>query len=252
MLHGSSKSKNLLYGIHPTIEAIKANKSIDRILLQKGIHGENFKELFSLIREQHIPFQYVPIEKLNRITRGNHQGVICWVASITYEDIYQIVPFLYEQGKTPFLLFLDQITDVRNVGAIARTAYCAGVDAIIVPEKNSARLNEDAVKTSAGALHKIPICRHEHPSEVLKYLKESGIALFACTEKAKESYINARFEGPLCLVVGSEGEGIAWEHLAMCDKQIAIPMLGDLDSLNVSVATGILLFEIVRQKRLSE
>ena len=248
MFSKQPKNKSLLYGIHPTMEAIHAGKSIERILLQKGVHGDNFKELFQLIREQNIPFQHVPQEKLNRLTKGNHQGVVCLVSPIIYESIYDIVPYLYEQGKSPFLLFLDQVTDVRNVGAIARTAYCAGVDAIILPSKNSARLNEDAVKTSAGALHKIPVCRHENPNEVLKYLKESGIQLIACREDAERKYYEESYDYPLCVLMGSEGEGIGEGHLSLCDKEVAIPMAGDLDSLNVSVATGIILFEILKNK----
>ncbi|MBO4402859.1 MAG: 23S rRNA (guanosine(2251)-2'-O)-methyltransferase RlmB [Bacteroidales bacterium] len=249
MLHKQPKSKDILYGIHPAMEAIRAHKSVERILLQKGIHGENFKGLFQLIRDENIPFQYVPQEKLNHFTRGNHQGVVCLISPIDYESIYDIVPFLYEQGKTPFLLFLDRITDVRNIGAIARTAYCAGVDAIVIPSKNSARLNEDAVKSSAGALHKIPVCRHDNPKEVLEYLKQSGIQLLACTEKAQRPYYAESYRDPLCILMGSEGEGIEPAHLALCDKQIAIPMVGDLESLNVSVATGIVLFEVLRQRQ---
>ena len=249
MLQKQPKSKSILYGIHPAMEAIRAHKSVERILLQRGVHGDNFKELFQLIKEEGIPFQYVPQEKLNHFTRGNHQGVVCLISPIDYESIYDIVPFLYEQGKTPFLLFLDRITDVRNIGAIARTAYCAGVDAIIIPSRNSARLNEDAVKSSAGALHKIPVCRHDNPKEVLEYLKQSGIQLLACTEKTHHPYYGENYMDPLCILMGSEGEGIEPVHLALCDKQISIPMVGNLDSLNVSVATGIVLFEVLRQRQ---
>lgn len=248
MSYQQPKSKSILYGIHPTIEAILAHKSIERILLQKGLRGENFKELLQLIKTENVPSQFVPQEKLNHFTRGNHQGVVCLMAPIEYESIYDIVPFLYDQGKSPFLLFLDQITDVRNMGAIARTAYCSGVDAIIIPSKNSARLNEDALKSSAGALHKIPVCRHDNTLEVLHYLKESGIRLLACTEKAEHAYYEEEYQYPLCLLMGSEGKGIEISHLALCDKKVSIPMVGDLDSLNVSVAAGIVLFEVLRQR----
>ncbi len=248
MLHKQPKSSSILYGIHPVMEALRAHENIDRILLQKGNKSEGFRELFQLIREEDIPFQHVPVEKLNRITKGNHQGVVCFISAIEYASIYDIVPLLYEQGKTPFLLYLDQVTDVRNLGAIARTAVCAGADAIIVPSKNSARINEDAVKSSSGALYKIPVCRHDNIREVLSYLKESGIELLACTEKAESSYYGQTYEGPLCVLMGSEGSGISPAHLALCDRSVRIPMSGDIESLNVSVATGIILFEI-RQGR---
>lgn len=243
------KSNLLVYGMHPTLEAIREHKNIDRILLQKGLQGESYKALFHLIREEGIPYQHVPLERLQRFTRKNHQGVVCLISPIEYESIYDIVPHLYENGKTPFLLYLDQVTDVRNLGAIARTAVCAGVDAIIIPAKNTARINEDALKASSGALHKIPVCRHDNIREVLHYLKECGIELIACTEKAQTPYHSQRYDNPLCVLMGSEGEGIAPAHLALCDRQVVIPMAGDIQSLNVSVATGILLFAILQQRQ---
>lgn len=242
------KNPNLIYGIRPVIEAINENKDIDKILLQKGAHSEMFRELFQLIRDRNIPFQYVPVERLNRFTGGNHQGVVCFMSSVEYQSIYDIIPTIYEKGEVPFLLFLDKITDVRNMGAIARSAECAGVQAIIVPTKNTAQLNEDAVKTSSGALHKIPICRHDSPREVLTYIKQSGISLIGCTEKAKKMFFEQEMTAPLCLVMGNEGEGISPEILSLCDVNVRIPMLGSVESLNVSVATGILLFEVVKQR----
>jgi len=245
----SFKNNNIIYGIRPVIEAINSDKDIDKIMLQKGAKGENFKELFHLVRQKNIPFQYVPIERLNRYTHGNHQGVVCFISSVTYQSIYDILPTLYEEGKTPFLLVLDRITDVRNIGAIARSAECAGVDAIIVPSKETAQLNEDAVKTSAGALHKIPVCRHDKLKEVLIYLKESGIELVACTEKAKSLFYETTYPNPICVLMGNEYEGISPEYLSLCDKEVKIPMLGTIESLNVSVATGIMLFEVVKNRR---
>jgi len=242
------KNNNLIYGIRPVIEAINNDKEIEKIMLQKGASGENFKELFHLIRYRNIPFQYVPSERLNRYTRGNHQGVVCFTSSITYQSIYDILPALYEAGKTPFLLALDRITDVRNMGAIARSAECAGVDAIIVPAKDTAQLNEDAVKTSAGSLHKIPICRHDKFNEILIYLKESGIELVACTEKANDLFYQHSYPNPVCVLIGNEYEGIAPQLLSLCDKKVRIPMQGSIESLNVSVATGIMLFEVVKNK----
>ncbi|MDR0367513.1 MAG: 23S rRNA (guanosine(2251)-2'-O)-methyltransferase RlmB, partial [Bacteroidales bacterium] len=243
-MQNNKKNNPIIYGIRPVIEAIDSQKDIDKIMLQKGMHGDNFKELFQIIRQHNIPFQYVPAERLNRYTRGNHQGVVCFMSSVTYQSIYDILPTLYEEGKMPFLLLLDKITDVRNVGAIARSAECAGVDAIIVPAKNSSQLNEDAVKTSAGALHKIPVCRHEKLHEVLVYLKESGIELVACTEKANHLFYNQSYPNPVCVLMGNEYDGISEQYLALCDREVKIPMVGSIESLNVSVATGIILFEI--------
>ncbi len=246
--HKRVKNPNLIYGIRPVMEVINENKDIDKILLQKGARGDMFRELFQLIRERNIPFQYVPIEGLNRFTGGNHQGVICFISSVVYQSVYDIIPMIYEDGKVPFLLYLDKITDVRNVGAIVRSAECAGVHAIIIPSTHSAQLNEDAVKTSSGALHKIPICRHDNPKEVLSYVKECGITLVGCTEKAKELFFEQNYTQPLCLVMGNEGVGISPEILSLCNTRVRIPMMGSLESLNVSVATGIMLFEVVKQR----
>ena len=247
-MQNNKKNNQIIYGIRPVIEAIESHKDIDKIMLQKGAKGDNIKDLFYLIRQHNIPFQYVPAERLNRYTRGNHQGVVCFMSSVTYQSIYDILPTLYEEGKTPFLLLLDKVTDVRNVGAIARSAECAGVDAIIVPAKNSSQLNEDAVKTSAGALHKIPVCRHEKLQEVLVYLKESGIELVGCTEKANDLFYNQKYPNPVCVLMGNEYDGISEQYLALCDKKVKIPMVGTIESLNVSVATGIILFEVLKNR----
>lgn len=240
--------ESMIYGMRPVLEAIESGKTIDKVMFQKGLSGPLFKDLFIKVREHKIPFQYVPVEKLNRLTRGNHQGVVAFMSAIEYNDIYAIVPFLFEQGKVPFLLILDKITDVRNIGAIARSAECAGVDAIILPLKGGAQLNEDAVKSSAGALHKVPICRHSNLVEVIDYLKESGIEVIGVTEKAEHTYYQRDFKKPVCLVMGNEYEGIAWDYLRKCDASVRIPMVGTIRSLNVSVATGILLFEVEKQR----
>jgi 23S rRNA (guanosine2251-2'-O)-methyltransferase len=244
----NSKNKNIIYGIRPVIEAINNDKEIEKVLLQKGAGGENFRELFHLIRQRNIFFQYVPAERLNRYTTGNHQGVVCFMSSVVYQSIYDILPFLYEAGKTPFLLALDKITDVRNIGAIARSAECAGVDAIILPSKGSSQLNEDAIKTSAGALHKIPVCRHDKFHDVLVYLKESGIELVACMEKANDMFYQHDYFNPVCILMGNEYDGISAQYLSLCDKKVRIPMVGSIDSLNVSVATGIMLFEVLKNR----
>ncbi|MFC2102010.1 23S rRNA (guanosine(2251)-2'-O)-methyltransferase RlmB [Bacteroidota bacterium] len=242
------KKENFIFGIHPVIEAIKSGKEMDRILLQKNLRGESFRELFNLIRELEIPFQFVPVEKLNRLSKQNHQGIIAYVSDITYQKIENILPLIYEQGRVPLILLLDGITDVRNMGAIARTAECAGVDAIVIPLKGSAMLNSEAVKTSAGALYKIPVCRTANAKEALVLMKESGLLVMAATEKGSRSYLSADFSSPLLLVMGSEGAGISEELLTLCDEHIMIPLAGEIESLNVSVASGVILFEIIRQR----
>ena len=238
----------ITYGMRPVMEAIESGKTIDKVLFQKGLQGELFKQLFYEVRQRKIPFQYVPQEKLNRLTRQNHQGVIAFLSAIEYCDIYNIVPTIFEEGRVPFLLMLDKITDVRNVGAIARSAECAGVDAIILPLNGGAQLNEDAVKSSAGALHKVPVCRHSNLVEVIQYLKDSGIEVIGVTEKANHAHYNKDFTGPVCLIMGNEYEGLAWDYLRHCNDTVNIPMVGTVRSLNVSVATGIALFEIVKQR----
>ena len=239
---------NTIYGIRPIMEAIESGKTIDKVLIQKGLKGELFRELFIMIRENKIPFQYVPIEKLNKFTRNNHQGVIAFISAIEYHDIYNIVPTIFEEGRTPFILILDKITDVRNIGAISRSAECAGVDAIVLPLKGGAQLNDDAVKSSCGAIHKIPICRHSNLIEVIHFLQDSGIEVVAVTEKAKHFYFEKDLKTPLALIMGNEYEGIAWDYQRECNDSVQIPMVGTIKSLNVSVATGILLFEVVKQR----
>lgn len=242
------QEESIIYGMRPVLEAMQSGKTIDKILLQKGLSGPLFKNLFIQVRERKIPFQYVPAERLNKYTRGNHQGVVAMMSAIEYDDIYEIVPWLFEQGKVPFLLILDKITDVRNIGAIARSAECAGVDAIILPLKGAAQLNEDAVKSSAGALHKVPVCRHSNLVEVIDYLQSSGIEVVGVTEKAENTYYEKDFTQPLCLIMGNEYEGIAWDYLRKCNASVRIPMVGTIRSLNVSVAAGILLFEVEKQR----
>lgn len=239
---------SLIYGIRPAIEAIRAGKEIERIVLQQKLRGEGFQELFTLIRELEIPIQYVPLERLNRITRKNHQGVITYLSEITFYRLEQLLPTLFESGKTPLLLILDHITDVRNFGALARTAECAGADALIIPEKGAAMVNADAIKTSAGALYKIPVIRSAGLRDTARYLKDSGLQLIAATEKAAGSYTTASYILPTALVMGSEGTGVSDELLKLCDQLVSIPVFGEISSLNVSVAAGILLYEIIRQR----
>ena len=240
--------ENTIYGFRPILEAIESGKTIDKVLIQKSLQGDLFKDLFIKVRHHKIPFQYVPVEKLNKITRGNHQGVIAFLSAIEYQSIFDIVPTIFETGRNPFIIILDKITDVRNIGAIARSAECAGVDAIVLPLKGGAQLNDDAVKSSCGALFKVPICRHSNLVEVINFLKESGIEIVGVYEKAKKMYFDKDLTAPVCIIMGNEYEGIAWDYLRECNDSIKIPMVGTIDSLNVSVATGVVLFEVVRQR----
>ena len=240
----------MIFGIRAIIEAIDAGKEIDKILIKKDLQGELARELFNYLKGSRIPLQRVPVERLNRITRKNHQGVIAYTTQISYQHIDDIIPTLFEEGRHPFLLLLDGLTDVRNFGAIARTAECAGVDSIIIGSKNSVSVNADAIKSSAGALHKIPVCREENLTGTIKYLKNCGIQIIAATEKGDTAYTDTNYTSPLCLILGAEDHGIPQEHLALCDSWAKIPILGTIGSLNVSVAAGVLIYEVVRQRGL--
>ncbi|HEU4718652.1 MAG TPA: 23S rRNA (guanosine(2251)-2'-O)-methyltransferase RlmB [Bacteroidia bacterium] len=240
----------LVYGIHAVSEAIRAGKEFDKLFIQDGLKGDLFSALKPLIREAGIFCQFVPVQKLNKITGGkNHQGVAGFLSQIGYHSIGQVVPSLFESGETPLVLILDRITDVRNFGAIARTAECAGAGAIVIPSRGAAQVNADAVKTSAGALHKIPVCREDNLKETIEYLKQSGFRIAACTEKASQPLYEADLTGPLAVIMGSEEDGISPEYLKRSDVRIQIPMRGTISSLNVSVAAGIVLFEVLRQRR---
>lgn len=238
----------MIFGIRAVIEAVQAGKEIDRLLVKKDLQGDLSRELFAAIKGLDIPVQRVPVEKLNRITRKNHQGVVAFTTQITYQHVEDLVPLLFEQGKDPFFVMLDGVTDVRNFGAIARTAECAGVDALIIPSHNSVSVNADAIKTSAGALHTIPVCRENQLSQTIKYLKNCGIRIAGATEKGDLSYTKGEYHGPICLIMGAEDKGIPQEHLALCDEWVKIPILGKIQSLNVSVAAGVLIYEIVKQR----
>lgn len=238
----------MIFGVRAVIEAVQAGKEIDKILVKKDIQSDLSKELFSAIKGKNINVQRVPVERINRITRKNHQGVVAFVSQITYQKIDDIVPFLYEQGKSPFIVLLDGITDIRNFGAIARTCECAGVDAIVIPSKNSVTVNADAVKTSAGALHTIPVCRENNISDAINFMKDSGIKIIAATEKGEVNYTESQCDGPVCIVMGAEDKGIPYDHLKLCDEWVRIPQFGTIGSLNVSVAAGVLMYEVVRQR----
>lgn len=238
----------MIFGVRSVIEAIQAGKEIDKILMRRDMTNELTRELFQAMQGREIPVQKVPIEKLNKITMKNHQGVIAFISPVAYQHIEDIIPGIYEEGRLPFIVVLDGVTDVRNFGAIARTCECAGVDAIVVPMKGGAALNADAVKTSAGALMTIPVCREQNLGNALKFIRSSGIKLLAASEKGEQNYTQPNLTEPICIVLGSEDEGIAPDHLRLCDEIVRIPLLGSIASLNVSVAAGVLIYEVLRQR----
>ena len=241
-------NSEMIFGVRAVIEAIQAGKEIDKILVKKDIQSDLSKELFAVLKGTLIPVQRVPVERINRVTRKNHQGVIAFISSVTYQKTEDLVPFLFEQGKNPLFVMLDGITDVRNFGAIARTCECAAVDAVIIPARNSVSVNADAMKTSAGALHTLPVCREHSLKETLQFLKNSGFHIVAATEKGDYDYTKADYTGPMCIIMGAEDKGVSYDNLALCDEWVKIPMLGTIESLNVSVAAGILIYEAVKQR----
>ncbi len=237
-----------IFGIRAVIEAIQSGKEIDKLLIKKDINGELINELFALIKERHLVVQRVPVEKINRITRKNHQGVVAFLSAVTYYNVEEVVPVLYEEGINPFLIVLDGITDVRNFGAIARTCDCAGVNAIVIPERNSVSVNADAIKTSAGALNYVPVCREKNLVNVVKFLKTSGYKVVGASEKSSVNYTKVDYTGPVALILGAEDKGISNDLLKLCDDFVSIPEFGNINSLNVSVAGGVMMYEVVRQR----
>ena len=240
------ESNAFIFGIRAVIEAVKAGQEIETIFIQRNLGGNLLLELKSVLHGTDIPTSLVPVEKLNRMTTKNHQGVVAVVSPIPFQKIEDIIPVIYEKGEVPLILILDSITDVRNMGAIARTAACAGVHAIVVPSKNSAQINADAIKTSAGALFSIPMCRHTNLHKVCLYLQESGLQVVACTEKTDDLIYHPDYTLPTAIVIGAEDEGISKEIMRVADHLAKIPMHGEISSLNVSVSAGIILYEAVR------
>ena len=240
----------MIFGIRAVIEAIEAGKEIDKVIIRRELQGDLSKELLGLLKTSNIPVQRVPSERLDRFTRKNHQGVIAFLSAITYEHIEDIVPFLYENGKDPFIVLLDGVTDVRNFGAIARTCEVAGVDAIVIPAKGSVTVNADAVKTSAGALLKIPVCKEQNLTTAIQFLKNSGIKVVAATERGAQNYTEADYKGPVAIVMGAEDTGVSNENLRIVDNLVKIPQFGTIGSLNVSVAAGVLIYEVIRQRHI--
>jgi len=243
-----AKNEQFIFGLHAIMEALQAGRELDKVLLRHGSSSDQLKRLLAELNKREVPIQRVPVEKLNRLTSKNHQGVIAWISPVSYSPITQLIPSVYEAGEDPMILILDGISDVRNFGAIARSAECAGAHALVIPVSGSAAINADAIKTSAGALHRIPVCRVRDLVSAAKFLRESGLRLIASTEKADTSLYHTDLTGPVGIIMGSEEKGISPPLLKVADHLAAIPMAGRIASLNVSVAAGIMLFEALRQR----
>jgi len=238
-------TEDLTFGIRSVIEAIKQGKTINKILLQKGLTGELIKELLVLVHKENIVVQKVPVQKLNHMVKKNHQGVIAMISPVAYHQIDWLVQQVYEKGEDPFILILDRVKDVRNFGAIARTAECFGVHAIVIPSKDSALITNDALKTSAGALFKIPVCKVTSLNAAVDFLKGCGLKIFSCTEKSDTLINKVESSGPKALIMGSEQDGVDSQLIKASDVNFKIPMTGSIASLNVSVACGIAIHKLI-------
>lgn len=238
-----------IFGIRAIIEAINSGKTIDKVFLQKGLKGELFSELETALRKNSINSSYVPVEKLNRLTRSNHQGAVAQISPIAFHDMETLVTSVIESGKTALFLLLDQLSDVRNFGAIIRTAECTGVDGIIIQKRGGAPVNGDTIKTSAGAVFKIPICKVDHIKDAVFFMQASDIKVIAATEKTDNTLYDVSFKEPCAIIMGSEDRGINPSTLKVVDAKAKLPLLGEIESLNVSVACGAFLYEAVRQRR---
>ncbi|QNE40548.1 23S rRNA (guanosine(2251)-2'-O)-methyltransferase RlmB [Hymenobacter sp. NBH84] len=246
----ADRSIEMLFGLRPILEALNAGRTLEKIFLLRTTKNSITQDISALAKAANIPVAMVPLEKLDGLTRKNHQGAVAFVSPIDYAPLDNIVARLFEEGKTPLLLILDRITDVRNFGSIARNAECMGAHAIVVPSRGAAQINGDALKTSAGALNLIPVCREPNLKDTIRFLHDSGIQVVGCTEKAEDSLETGAVDltGPVAILMGSEEDGISPEYLRLADHTIRIPMAGQISSLNVSVASGIMLFEVLRQR----
>ncbi len=241
-------SKDLICGIRPVIEALKAGRNVEKLLVRREAGGEGIKEIRKLAQDRQVPWQPVPVEKLDRLTRTEHQGVIAFLSQVEEQDLDEVIAMAFERGETPLIVALDQVTDVRNMGAIARSAECFGAHALLVPKTGTARLGSDAVKSSAGALLRKPVCRVPRLKDALLRAREHGLRVVALTEKGTTPLGQADLHGPLVLVVGAEDEGISDAVLRLADELVHIPMAGDIGSLNVSVAAGIGLHAVLARR----
>ena len=242
------KNQDIIFGSRPVLEAIKSGKTIEKIFIQKNLAKDVFDEIKKLLTNKRVNLSFVPKEKLNRITRKNHQGIICYVSPINYQPLTEIVHRCYETGKDPIILVLDRITDTRNFGAITRVAEATGVDAIVIPEKESALITSEAIKASAGALNYVSICKERNLKSVINQLKESGLKIISCTEKSDVEIYSVDFSSPVCIILGSEKDGISNNLLEISDVKAKIPMKGKIDSLNVSSSSSVILYELIRQR----
>lgn len=240
---------NIIFGRHPVLDAIAAGKTIDKVLLQTGTRGELEKEIRQLSKEHNFAVQFVPKERLSKFVGGNHQGILAFISEVPFYKVEDVVPGIFEKGETPLILILEGVTDVRNFGAIARSAEVCGAHAIVIPTKGSAQINADAVKTSAGALLKIPVCKEPSLTRTIEYLQQCGLQVIASDLRASKKIFELDFTVPLAIIVGSEDEGVNRAILKMADHTFIIPQKGETDSFNVSVATGIMLYEATRQRQ---
>ena len=242
------KNNDIVFGTRPVLEAINSGKTLEKLFIQKNLKKEILEKIKSKLSNKKINISYVPKEKLNRITKKNHQGIICYISPISYQPIEEIIQRVFEKGKDPFVIILDRITDTRNFGAISRVADASGVDAIIIPEKESAIITSDSIKTSAGAINYIPICKVKSLRSTANFLKESGLKLVSCTEKGDKKFYDADLTSPCCIILGSEKDGISNSLMDISDERLNIPMKGNVESLNVSSSASVILFEVVRQR----
>ena len=242
------KNNDIVFGTRPVLEAINSGKTLEKLFIQKNLKKEILEKIKSKLSNKKINISYVPKEKLNRITKKNHQGIICYISPISYQPIEEIIQRVFEKGKDPFVIILDRITDTRNFGAISRVADASGVDAIIIPEKESAIITSDSIKTSAGAINYIPICKVKSLRSTANFLKESGLKLVSCTEKGDKKFYDADLTSPCCIILGSENDGISNSLMDISDERLNIPMKGNVESLNVSSSASVILFEVVRQR----
>lgn len=244
-----TREKDCIFGLRPVIEAIRAGRQIDRLLIKQGLKGAIYHELMTEVRKHQIPYQIVPVERIELVTRKNHQGVLAWFSVIEYQKIANLLPMIFEKGHDPLVIVLDGVSDVRNFGAIVRSAECFGAHAIVIPEKGSARITADAIKTSSGALNSFPVCREKSILKAVQYLKESGLKVICADEHSGKAVNEVHLTGPSAIIMGSEDKGISRELSALADTAVKIPTTGTIPSLNVSVAAGVFLYEINRQRQ---
>ena len=246
--HSSKTAVQIVAGMRPVMEALNSGKQIDKIFIQSNLEGQLAQELKQKIKELSLPVQYVPVEKLNRMSDSNHQGIIATISPISYYSFADLLQKVVDEGRAPFFVMLDHVTDVRNLGAIVRTAECAGVDAVVVPDRGSAQVNEDAIKSSSGALLRLPMCRESNLKTVVNLVRQYDMQICAATEKGSVSYLTVDFRKPTLLIMGAEDTGISNELLKMSDVRASLPIVGEVQSLNVSVAAGVFMYEVLRQR----